>query len=39
LLQSNLRYIQTNMKGMAEDGVFDSDFDPLILSVGFGYKF
>lgn len=39
LLQSNLRYIQTNMKGTTVDGVFDSDFDPLILSVGFGYKF
>jgi len=39
LLQSNMRYIQTNMKGTAANGTFDSDFDPLILSVGFGYRF
>ena len=39
LLQSNLRYIQTNMKGTTDDGAFDGDFDPLIISIGFGYRF
>jgi len=39
LLQSNLRYIQTNMKGTTDDGAFDADFDPLIISFGFGYRF
>lgn len=39
LFQSNLRYIDTNMKGTSSDGPFDSDFDPLIFSIGFGYRF
>jgi len=39
LLQSNLRYIDTNMKGATSDGGFDSNFDPLIFSIGFGYRF
>ena len=39
LLQSNLRYIQTKMKGTTGDDPFEGDFDPLILSIGFGYRF
>ena len=39
LLQSNLRYIATELTGSTADGSFDSDFDPLILSIGFGYRF
>jgi len=39
LLQSNLRYIQTNMKGATDNGGFDGEFDPLIISLGFGYRF
>jgi outer membrane protein W len=39
LLHSNLRYIDTSMKGANSDGRFDSDFDPLIFSIGFGYRF
>lgn len=39
LLHSNLRYIDTNMKGSTSDDQFDSNFDPLIFSIGFGYRF
>lgn len=39
LLQSNLRYIDTDMTGSTSDGRFDSSFDPLIFSIGFGYRF
>ena len=39
LLQSNLRYIDTSLTGSTSDGRFDSDFDPLIFSIGFGYRF
>jgi outer membrane protein W len=39
LFQSNLRYIATGLAGSTADGSFDSDFDPLILSVGVGYRF
>lgn len=39
LVQGNLRYIDTDLKDSG--GVFsiDSDFDPLILSLGVGYRF
>jgi outer membrane protein W len=39
LVQGNLRYIDTDLKDSV--GVFsiDSDFDPLILSIGVGYRF
>ena len=39
LLQSNLRYIDTSLTGSTSDGRFDGDFDPLIFSIGFGYRF
>ena len=38
-LQSNLRYVDTDMKGSTSDGRFESSFDPLIFSIGFGYRF
>ena len=38
-LQSNIRYIGTEMTGTSEDGEFGGDFDPIVFSFGFGYRF
>ncbi len=38
-VHSSLRYIQTSMKGTSDGVAFDTDFDPLILSVGVAYRF
>ena len=32
-------YTDTSLTGSSSDGRFDSDFDPLIFSIGFGYRF
>lgn len=37
MIQTNLRYIETQMSG-SED-FFKSNFDPLVFSVGFGFRF
>lgn len=39
LLQTNVRYIDTNMQGTNDGDPFDGDFDPFIFSIGFGYRF
>jgi len=39
LIQTNLRYIGTDMKDSGGVISFDNEFDPLILSAGFGYRF
>jgi len=38
-LGTNLRYIDTNMRGTSDGDPFDGDFDPFIFSIGFGYRF
>ncbi len=38
-LQANLRYIRTRIKLDPDEDVAESDFDPLILSIGIGYRF
>lgn len=38
-LQGNLRYIDTSMKDSGGAISIDSEFDPLIVSVGVGYRF
>ncbi len=38
-IQTSLRYIDTNMKGVSAGSPFDSEFDPVIFSLGFGYRF
>lgn len=39
LIQTNLRYIDTDIKGSRELISINSAFDPLIFSIGFGYRF
>jgi outer membrane protein W len=39
MIQANVRYIDTDMKNSREWIAFDSEFNPVILSVGFGYRF
>ena len=39
LLHANLRYIDTDMKDSGGLVSFDSEFDPVIFSLGFGYRF
>ena len=38
-LQASLRYIDTTMAGDAGGEPFESDFDPVIVSIGFAYRF
>ena len=38
-LQANVRYIRTAIDLSSDDGAVESDFDPTILSIGFGYRF
>ena len=38
-LQSNVRYIDTNMKGSSDGNAFNGDFDPFIFSIGFACRF
>ena len=39
MAQANLRYIDTDMKNSGGDISLNSEFDPVIYSVGFGYRF
>lgn len=39
LIQANFRYIETDMKGSGGAISINSQFDPVIFSVGFGYRF
>jgi len=39
LIQTNLRYIDTDLKSSGSDISFNKSFDPVIFSVGFGYRF
>lgn len=38
-VQGNLRYIETDIRDSGGPISIDSEFDPLILSIGFGYRF
>jgi outer membrane protein W len=38
-LHADLRYIDTDMKGTSDGDPFEGEFDPLIFSIGFGYRF
>ncbi len=38
-LQTNVRFIETSLKGSHDDLSFDSNFDPFIFSLGVGYRF
>lgn len=38
-IQTSLRYLDTRMKGARDDSSLDSDFDPVVFSLGFGYRF
>ena len=39
LVQANLRYIESDMKDSGGAVSIDSQFDPVIFSIGFGYRF
>jgi len=36
--QTNLRYLATSMEGSTAGNQVDVDFDPVIFSLGFGYR-
>ena len=38
-LQSNVRYVHTRMSGTSDGDRFDGNFNPFVLSIGFGYRF
>ena len=38
-VQGNLRYIETDIRASEGPISIDNEFDPLIFSVGFGYRF
>ena len=38
-LQANVRYIRTGIEAEPDEGPVESDFNPLIFSIGFGYRF
>jgi len=39
LIQTNLRYVDTDIENSGGVILINSEFDPLIFSVGFGYRF